>query len=109
MWKGTIAARAGEQRTFRDRGQGGLERCFTIWRKLYGYWHVILPGSKRRIRGSSMFGDNTDVGPPQPDELWKGGVVGAGGGRRPLGPLKSITLALDGTLTPEYNIQSGDR
>jgi hypothetical protein len=68
-------------------------------RKLYGYWHVILPGSKRGIRGSSMFGDNTDVRPPQPDELWRGGGFGAGGGsRRPLDPLKSVTLALDGVF-----------
>jgi hypothetical protein len=68
-------------------------------RKLYDYWHVILPGSKRGIRGSSMFGDNTDVRPPQPDELWKGGGFGGGGGsRRPLGPLKSVTLALDGVF-----------
>jgi hypothetical protein len=68
-------------------------------RALYGYWHVILPGSKRGIRGTSMFGDNTDVRPPQPDELWKGGGVGGGGGsRRPLGPLKSATLALDGVF-----------
>src|SRR5260370_3188490 len=68
-------------------------------RALYGYWHVILPGSKRGIRGSSMFGDNTDVRPPQPDELWIGGGVGGGGGsRRPLGLLKSVTLALDGVF-----------
>jgi hypothetical protein len=68
-------------------------------RKLYGYWQVILPGSKRGIRGSSMFGDNTDVRPPHPDELWKGGGFGVGGGSRgPLGPLKSVTLALDGVF-----------
>jgi hypothetical protein len=67
-------------------------------RKLYGYWHVILPGSKRGIRGSSMFGDNTDVRPPEPDELWKGGGFGGGSGDRLLGPLKSVTLALDGVF-----------
>jgi len=66
-------------------------------RKLYGYWHVILPGSKRGIRGNSMFGDNTDVRPPQPDELWRGGIGGGGSRtRRALGPLKSVTLILDG-------------
>jgi hypothetical protein len=64
--------------------------------KLYGYWHVILPGSKRGIRGNSMFGDNTDVRPPQPDEVWKGGVVGGAGSLRSPGPLKSVTLTLDG-------------
>jgi hypothetical protein len=67
-------------------------------RKLYGYWHVILPGSKRGIRGSSMFGDNTDVRPPQPDEIWKGGGFGGGGSDRTLGPLKSVTLTLDGVF-----------
>jgi hypothetical protein len=69
-------------------------------RTLYAYWHVILPGSKRFIRGSRMFGDNTDVRPPHPDELWKGGsVFGAvGGTRRLVGPLKSVTLALDGVF-----------
>jgi hypothetical protein len=67
-------------------------------RKLYGYWHVILPGSKRGIRGSSMFGDNTDVRPPDSDELWKGGGFGGGSGNRLLGPLKSVTLALDGVF-----------
>ena len=68
-------------------------------RKLYGYWYVILPGSKRGIRDSSMFGDNTDVRPPKPDELWEGGIAGSGGGfRHALGPLVSITLALDGVF-----------
>jgi hypothetical protein len=68
-------------------------------RKLYGYWHVILPGSKRGIRGGSMFGDNTDVRLPQIDELWKGGVLVSGSGRYRLrGPLKSVTLTLDGVF-----------
>jgi hypothetical protein len=68
-------------------------------RKLYGYWHVILPGSKRGIRGNNMFGDSTDVRPPQPDELWKGGVMGSRGGpHRPPAPLKSVTLTLDGVF-----------
>jgi hypothetical protein len=68
-------------------------------RKLYGYWHVILPGSKRGIRGNSMFGDNTDVRPPQPEEVWKGGILGGGGrSRRSPGPLKSVTLTLDGVF-----------
>ena len=68
-------------------------------RKLYGYWHVILPGSKRGIRGSRMFGDNTDVRPPEPDELWRGSGFGGGAGpHRPPGPLKSVTLVLDGVF-----------
>ena len=68
-------------------------------RKLYGYWHAILPGSKRGIRGGTMFGDNTDVRPPRPDEFWTGGIAGGGGGgTRALVPLKSVTLALDGVF-----------
>jgi len=51
-------------------------------RKLYGYWHVILPGSKRGIRGTRMFGDNTDVRPPEADELWTGGSFGPVAGSR---------------------------
>lgn len=68
-------------------------------RKLYGYWHVILPGSRRGIRGNSMFGDNTDARPPEPGELWTGGSFGLGAGSgHPLGPLKSVTLVLDGVF-----------
>jgi hypothetical protein len=67
-------------------------------RKLYGYWHVILPGSKRGIRANRMFGD-TDVRLPQTDERWTGdGFGGGGGSRRPLDPLKSVTLVLDGVF-----------
>ena len=68
-------------------------------RKLYDYWHVILPGSKRGIRGNSLLGSNTDVRLPQPEEIWKGGwfSVGAGSGRSQ-GPLKSVTLTLDGVF-----------
>ena len=66
-------------------------------RRLYGYWRVILPGSKRAIRGSRMLGDNTDVRPPQPDEVWKGGGFGVGSGSpNPPGLLKSVALTLDG-------------
>jgi hypothetical protein len=66
---------------------------------LFRDWHVILPGSKRFIRGNRMLGDNTDVRPPNPDELWKGSGFGAGSGSRRLsGPLKSVTLALDGVF-----------
>jgi len=40
-----------------------------------------------------------NVRPPEHDELWTGGGVGGGSGsRRPLGPLKSVTLVLDGVF-----------
>lgn len=78
-------------------------------RKLYGYWHTILPGSQRLVRGNSLFGDNTDVRPPEPDELWKGGGVGGGGGlRRPSGPLKSVSLALDSVFFVDGGLAGPD-
>jgi hypothetical protein len=77
-------------------------------RRLYGYWHVILPGSKRGIRGSRMFGDNTDVRPPQPDELWEGGGFGGGSGDRLPGPLKSVTLALNGVFFVDGGVAGAD-
>src|ERR1035438_10531369 len=49
--------------------------------KLYGHWHVILPGSKRYLsRNGSLLGDNNDVRPPAGDEVWTGGMGGGGGG-----------------------------
>lgn len=68
--------------------------------KLYGYWQVILPGSKRYLsaRGEQV-GDNSDVRPPGPDEVWTGGVMGGrGGGNSSRGPMKEVTLTLDGVF-----------
>jgi hypothetical protein len=68
--------------------------------KIYGYWHVILPGSKLYLNANGeQVGDNTDVRPPAPDELWTGGFAGgrAGGSRR-RGPFAKITLTLDGVF-----------
>ncbi len=66
--------------------------------KLYSYWHVILPGSKRLIRGLDWLGDNTDVRPPQPDEYWNGNSIGFRAGPHRLGPLKAAALMLDGVF-----------
>jgi len=68
--------------------------------KLYGYWHVILPGSKRYLTAhGEQLGDNTDVRLPDLDERWSGGIIGASGGRnRSTGPLKTVTLTLDGVF-----------
>ena len=66
--------------------------------KLYGYWQVILPGSKRYLNANGeQAGDNSDVRLPAPDEVWTGGFVGgrAGGGRR-RGPMEKVTVTLDG-------------
>jgi hypothetical protein len=70
--------------------------------KLHGYWHVILPGSKRcSSRDGRLLGDNSDVRPPAGDEVWTGGGVGGGGsgsgGRNPA-EIESITLTLDGVF-----------
>lgn len=69
-------------------------------RKLYGYWHTVLPGSKRLIRGNQLLGDNSDVRPPREDEIWKGGFVTGGGlgGARLRSPVVRVTLALDGVF-----------
>lgn len=76
----------------------GLPECQI---KLYRYWHVILPGSKRYLtmRGDRI-GDNSDVRPPAPDEYWKGGGIGGGGSFREdtAGPVAKLTLSLDGVF-----------
>ena len=69
--------------------------------KLYGYWHVILPGSKRYFNSNGdEVGDNSDVRPPGPEEIWKGGIVSVGGGgsRRREASIKSVTFTLDGVF-----------
>jgi hypothetical protein len=68
--------------------------------KLYRYWHVILPGSKRLLSsGGEILGDNTDVRPPGPDEMWTGGVISVqGGGGQAFRDLESVTLTLDGVF-----------
>lgn len=64
--------------------------------KLYGYWHVILPGSKRYLTPSQNLGDNSDVRPPGPDEVWKGGRIQVTGKNVPPDSLEAVTLTLDG-------------
>jgi hypothetical protein len=68
--------------------------------KLYGYWHVILPGSKRYLNANGeQAGDNSDVRPPAADEVWRGGVVGARAGRgRHQRSIHRVTLTLDGVF-----------
>jgi len=68
--------------------------------KLNGYWQVILPGSKRYLGGGKMVGDNTDVRPPGPDEKFQGGGFGGGGGGSSSGrgPVRQVTLVLDGVF-----------
>jgi len=69
--------------------------------KLYGYWHVILPGSKRYLSpAGELIGDNSDVRPPEPDEVWTGGGVrwGGAGGDRSYAAVEKVTLTLDGVF-----------
>ena len=70
--------------------------------KLFGYWHAILPGSKRYVSQAGMVGDNSDIRPPTPEEKWpgKGGGFGIGRSRgmNLRDPVKQITLTLDGVF-----------
>jgi hypothetical protein len=68
--------------------------------KLYGYWHTILPGSKRYLGESGMVGDNTDVRPPAEEEKWRGGIMSGGGSGNATSrdPIKQVTLVLDGVF-----------
>jgi hypothetical protein len=72
------------------------------------YWKMIFPGSKRLIRfEGSMLGDNTDVRPPEVDELWHGSFFGFGGhiqraGRQPL------RLTLDGVFFEDGGFAGAD-
>jgi hypothetical protein len=57
-----------------------------------------LLGSKRLIRGNELLGDNTDVRPPQNDEIWKGGLSAAAeeavcGRAAPSSPSPSLSTA----------------
>jgi hypothetical protein len=68
-------------------------------RKFASYWEVILPGSARYVSGGDMFGDNSDVRLPTPEERRNGGGIGSGGSRRdpkPIDQMKYVTLAVDG-------------
>jgi hypothetical protein len=68
-------------------------------RKQLIYQNAILPGSRRYIEDGELIGDNTDVRPPQPDEVWKGATFGFGSGSRlirDLDEMKLVTLILDG-------------
>jgi hypothetical protein len=68
--------------------------------KLYGYWHVILPGSKRYLNArGEQAGDNSDVRPPVGDEVWSGGIAGGrgGGGDRAM-QIDKVTMTLDGVF-----------
>jgi len=67
---------------------------------LYGYWHVILPGSKRYVSpDGQLIGNNTDVRPPIGDEMWAGGIGGGGGsGGSNRIHIETITLSLDGVF-----------
>jgi len=68
-------------------------------RAFAGYWHAILPGSKRYVSGGGrMFGDNADVRPPTPEEDWKGPRFSVGGSwhNMPMDRTRRVTLILDG-------------
>lgn len=66
-------------------------------KKFDGYWNTIFPASKRLITfEGGIYGDNTDVRPPAPDELSTGGGGGIGTGRSNEG--EPFKLTLDGVF-----------
>ncbi len=63
------------------------------------YWRHILPGSKRYISEGGPVGDNSDVRPPTPEEVPKGGGGGSGRGLgHPGANVVEVTLALTGVF-----------
>jgi hypothetical protein len=68
--------------------------------KIMTYWRTIMPGSTRYLGEDGVAGDNTDIRPPAPDEIWTRGVLGggSGGGMISRFPVKSVTLILDGVF-----------
>jgi hypothetical protein len=64
------------------------------------YWQTVLPGSKRYLGGGQMIVDDSDVRPPQGDDVWKGAVVGGygSGGSHTQKPAQRVTLAMDGVF-----------
>src|SRR5580698_4112070 len=74
------------------------------------FWNTIFPGSKRLMTcGGSTFGDNTDVRPPAPDDLSRGGGwMSVGHVRRPDG-LKPVKLTLDGVFFVEGGFAGPNR
>jgi hypothetical protein len=74
---------------------------FWVSPEVFRYWQSILPGSKRLLHGNGMFGDNTDVRPPQGAEVWRGGgfMMSGGSNNRPdPDTLRSVVLVIDGVL-----------
>lgn len=81
-------------------------------RKQLIYQNAILPGSMRYIKDGELIGDNTDVRPPQSDEVWKGGSFGFGGGNRvnrDFDEMKSVTLTLDGIFFADGEFAGPDQ
>jgi hypothetical protein len=61
-------------------------------------------------QAGELVGDNSDVRPPRPDEVWTGGVIGAGsGGRHSRGPLRKASLTLDGVFFDDGGFAGPDR
>ena len=77
----------------------------------HAYWHVVLPGSKRLLLPTGqMLGDNSDVRPPAPDEMWVGGII-SGGTRSGYSQAAAdrITVSLDGVFFADGSFAGPDR
>ena len=73
------------------------------------YWSVILPGSVRLLTRERIFGDNRDVRPPAPEELYEGTWVG--GAETPLMPMdaETVELSLDAVLFEDGDLAGDDQ
>jgi len=73
------------------------------------YWNTIFSGSKRLMTAEGrMYGDNTDVRPPDPDEVWYGGFMISSGSAW-AGPSVPVKLTLDGVFFIDGGFAGPDR
>ena len=78
-------------------------------RKFDAYWNTVFPGSKRLMTAEGrMYGDNTDVRPPDEDEVWHGGF-GMVSSSAWAGPRVPVKLTLDGVFFVDGGFAGPDR
>jgi hypothetical protein len=77
---------------------------------VHRYWSTIFSGSKRILPfGGPMLGDNTDVRPPGPKEIWHGGFISFGGFDPPDERKEPVSLSLDGVFFEDGGFAGPDQ